>query len=132
MGVDAGACAISPGCWFGGTDIRIGAGSFINYGVFFDNSAPITLGQRCDVGMQVMFCTSEHQLGPGSRRAGPVGGRPIVVGDGCWIGARAVILPGVTIGAGCVIGAGSVVVHDCAPDGLYVGSPAVRRRDLPA
>ncbi|WP_249354641.1 DapH/DapD/GlmU-related protein [Rhodococcus sp. USK13] len=53
-----------------------------------------------------------------------------MVGDGCWIGAGAIILPGVTVGEGCVVGAGAVVTRDCSPNGLYVGSPARRVRDL--
>lgn len=57
--------------------------------------------------------------------------QPITVGDGCWIGARAVILPGVTIGDGCVIAAGAVVSKDCAPNGMYAGVPARRIRELP-
>jgi len=63
-------------------------------------------------------------------RAGPATWRSIVVGDGTWIGANVVILPGVTIGAGCVTGAGSVPAGDYRPDGLYVGVPARRVRDL--
>jgi len=47
-----------------------------------------------------------------------------VIGDGAWIGARVIILPGVTVGAGAVIAAGSVVTSDCAPDSLYAGVPA--------
>lgn len=52
------------------------------------------------------------------------------VGDGCWIGANATILPGVTVAPGCVIAAGAVVTKDTEPDGLYAGVPARRVRDL--
>ena len=51
-------------------------------------------------------------------------GRPVKIGDRAWIGARAMILPGVTIGDDVVIGAGSVVARDCLEPGVYVGSPA--------
>lgn len=125
-----GACTVSPGCWFGGTNIKIGKDSTINYGVFFDNSAEIDIGRGVDVGMEAMFCTSTHEIGPGSRRAGLAGGSPIKVGDGTWIGARVVVLPGVTIGRGCVVAAGSLVLRDCDDNGLYAGSPAKRIRDL--
>lgn len=54
----------------------------------------------------------------------------IIVESGCWIGANVTILPGVTIGHGCIVGAGSLVTKDCMPNGLYVGSPAKRIRDL--
>ena len=131
FGLDiGGACTISPACWFGGTNVAIGAGSTVNYGVFFDNSARIELGSMVDVGMEVMFCTGTHEFGTPKRRAGRAHGSAITVGDGTWIGARAIILPGVTIGPGCVIAAGSVVVADCPPNGLYAGVPARLVRQL--
>ena len=46
----------------------------------------------------------------------------ITVGKGCWIGANAIILPGVTIGDGCIMGAGAVVNKDCAPIRQYPGA----------
>lgn len=55
---------------------------------------------------------------------------PIVIGRGCWIGANVTIMPGVTIGDGCVIGAGSLVTNDCEPNGVYVGIPARRKKEL--
>lgn len=122
---------IRPGSHFGGRDIVIGEGTFVNYRCFFDGSAPIRIGKRCGIGMEAMFCTSTHVLGGPEERAGSVDPKPITVGDGCWIGTRSVLLPGVTVGDGCVIGAGAVVNRDCAPNGLYAGVPARRIRDLP-
>ena len=117
-------------CFFGGTDVQMGARTFVNYGCFFDNSASIVLGSDCQLGMEVMLCTSSHELGPASRRAGADAPAPIVVGPGCWLGARSTLLPGATLGAGCVIAAGSVVTGECPPNGLYAGVPAKRVRDL--
>lgn len=125
-----GWCAVAPGCWFGGTDITIGRGTTVNYGVFLDNAARITIGERCDIGMQVMICTGTHRPGDVSRRAGAATAAPVVIGSGAWIGTRATLLPGVRVGEGCVIGAGAVVAEDCAAHGLYVGVPARRVRDL--
>jgi maltose O-acetyltransferase len=119
-----------PDGWYGGRDVTIGRDTTINYGVFFDTSARVSIGRRCDVGMQVMFCTGTHDFGVSDRRAGQSVSRPIVVEDGVWIGARAIVLPGVTIGRGCVIAAGAVVATSCEPDGLYAGIPARRIRDL--
>lgn len=47
-----------------------------------------------------------------------------ILGDNCFIGTRAMVLPGVTIGKNCVIGAGSIVTRDIPPNKLAVGSPA--------
>ena len=54
----------------------------------------------------------------------------IVLGNGCWIGANVVILPGVTIGDGAVIGAGSVVTKDIPPNVVAVGSPCRVLREI--
>lgn len=47
----------------------------------------------------------------------------VTISDDCWIGARAIILKGVTIGKGAVVGAGAIVVHDVPPYTVYVGAP---------
>ncbi len=130
LGVSVGDAIIGDRVWFGGKDIRFGSGVYVNRGVGFDNSARITIGDRVSIGHDVLICTSTHDLGPSHKRAGAPGGLPIEIGDGVWIGARAVILPGVSIGPGCVIAAGAVVSSDCEPNGLYAGVPARRVRDL--
>lgn len=68
-------------------------------------------------------------LGHGVHRAGS-GGHQRISGDGVWMGSGVTVLPGATTGSGCVIGAGTVVTADYDPDGLCVGVPARRRRDL--
>ena len=55
---------------------------------------------------------------------------PVKIDDGCQIGANVTILPGVHIGKEYVIGAGAVVNKDCEPNGVYVGVPAKRIKDL--
>ncbi len=121
---------ISPRCFIGDCHITIGKRCYLNYGCFLDNLAPISIGDDCSIGMEVLLCTSTHELGPSLRRAGPFAGKPIIIGNGCWIGARAIILSGVTVGPGSIIGAGSVVTKDCEPNGLYCGSPARLVRKL--
>ncbi|MGW0041119.1 acyltransferase [Rhodococcus sp. NPDC003348] len=122
---------IYAGCHFGGKDIRMGVGTFVNRGVLFDGTAPITLGRQVAVGHGAKFITSSHEIGPEDGRGGRVFHRPITIGDGSWIGAGAIVLPGVTVGPGCIVGAGAVVTRDCEPNGLYAGNPARRVRDLP-
>jgi maltose O-acetyltransferase len=59
-------------------------------GVVFDCMAPITLGRQVYVGHQVLVLSSTHEPG----RDGRAIGKPVTIGDGAWIGARTVILPG--------------------------------------
>jgi maltose O-acetyltransferase len=80
--------------------------------------------------MQVLFCSSTHKVGNASQRAGADDNKGITIDDGCWIGARATILPGVHVYSGCVIAAGAVVVSDCEKNGLYAGVPARRVKEL--
>jgi len=133
-GVSCGRCGIWHHVRFvGGCDVSIGDFSFVSSGVVFDARAHIEVGTRVAIGPNAMLLTSTHEIGPSDHRAG--GGyakfAPIVVEDGCWIGAGAIILPGVTVGRGCIVGAGAVVTKDCEPDGLYTGVPATRKRNLP-
>jgi len=51
-------------------------------------------------------------------------GKPITIGDNCWLAANVTVCPGVTIGNGCVIGAGAVVTHDVPDNSLALGVPA--------
>ncbi|HET6818022.1 MAG TPA: acyltransferase [Mycobacteriales bacterium] len=129
-GLDVAAARVRHGCYFGSSDVRLGDDVFVNVGVFFDGVGRIEVGDGVAIGIQSMILTGTHAIGPRKRRSGPVDPRPVVIGAGTWIGARVVILPGVTIGEGCVIAAGSVVTSDCAGEGLYAGVPAKRVRDL--
>jgi acetyltransferase-like isoleucine patch superfamily enzyme len=123
-------CRISPNVWFGSRRVSIAENTFINYGCMFNTSAPISIGKNCDVGMGVLFATSTHELGGPTHRAGKACPKPISVGDGVWVGARAVILPGVRIGSGAVVAAGAVVVGNIESNSLYAGVPAKKIRDL--
>lgn len=127
---DLETCRINAGCFFFSSDVRIGQSTWISERCYFDSHAPIEIGARVAVGMEAMFCTSSHAPGSADKRAGPYVGHPINIGDGSWIGARAMVLPGCTVGEGCVIAAGAVVSEDCDPHGLFAGVPARRMRDL--
>lgn len=121
------------GGWiYGPGSLRIGAGSWLSPATVFytHQQATIQIGQRCDIGPGVEFITGGHLVGPSNRRAGEGKARPIEIGDGCWIGARSVILGGVRIGAGCVVAAGSVVTRDVPDNMLVAGVPARIKRQL--
>ena len=55
---------------------------------------------------------------------------PIIIEDKCWIGANAVILPGVTIGSHCVVAAGAVVTKDIPDNSIAIGVPAVVKKRI--
>src|SRR4051794_7000278 len=84
-GLDVEGVNVNPRCFFGGRDIAIGPGSFVNVGCVFDNTARIEVGAECRIGIGVMFLTSSHELGAHERRAGELASAPVRVGDGCWI-----------------------------------------------
>ena len=105
-------------------NLIIGADSILDIDLVLDLEDRITIGDRVLVGAQVMILTSTHELGPREHRAGPVIRNPVTIADGAWIGARAVILPGVTIGEGAVVNPGSVVNKDVPPNTRVDGTPA--------
>jgi len=106
------------------SSVTIGTNCWVNDGCTFDTSAEITLGNGVALGHEVMLLTSTHEIGPQFYRAGRSIDLPIIVGDGAWIGARAVVLPGVTIGRGAVVAAGSLVNRSVADNVLVAGVPA--------
>lgn len=115
---------IRSGCVFRGKSVFIEKDVFINHNVFIDAWESVTIKKNTSIAFDVMICTSSHRIGENNKRAGESKRRPVVIGKGCWIGARCIILPGVTIGDGCVIAAGSVVNKDCDSNSLYAGTPA--------
>jgi len=131
-GMDVQSNGIRPYCKFWSSNIQIGKGTTINYKCFFANSddAGIEIGENCDIAPEVMLCTFTHEIGASERRGGIPIRKPIKIGNGCWVGTKSTILPGVTIGDGCIIAAGSIVTKDCQPNGLYAGIPAKRIRNL--
>ena len=105
-------------------DLTIGAGTFVNVDCFIELVAPVHIGRDCQLGMQVMVATSHHESDEDGRISRTPVGRPVVIGDRVWIGARATILPGVTVADDVVIAAGAVVTRDAKAPGVYAGVPA--------
>jgi acetyltransferase-like isoleucine patch superfamily enzyme len=112
--------------------LRIGSNSIINSDCFADLNADVEIGNWVSVGHHVTFITAAHDMGPAACRAGRLRPAPIVVSDGCWIGARSTLLPGVTIGASSVVAAGSVVSGSVPPNRVVGGNPARPLKALPA
>ena len=135
MGLEIQTNRVRPKCFFNSERVSIGENSFVNYFCQFHSSVKpqgtIKIGENCYIGMNTNICTITHEHGNEHQRAGKNTFHPIIIGDGVWIGANSLILPGVTIGSGCIIAAGSVVVKDCECNCLYAGNPATKIKNLP-
>jgi maltose O-acetyltransferase len=107
-----------------GTNIRIGSGTFANFGLVALDVAPITIGDDVQIGPNVQLLTPTHPIDPDLRRAGWEAAAPIVIGDNVWLGGGAIVLPGVSIGDDTVVGAGAVVTRDLPAGVVAVGNPA--------
>lgn len=132
-----GAAVDRTASFHGGTyfsnprNLRAGQRVFVNRNCYLDAHAAIVLGNDVVVGHNTRIVTSNHEIGPSSRRAGAVTARAVHIQDGAWLGADCIVLPGLTIGPGAIVAAGSVVTTDVEPDVLVAGVPAkvVRRLD---
>lgn len=111
--------------------LRVGPNSWINVGCHFDLSDSVLIGSGVAMGHEVLILTSTHQIATVERRAGDLKPSSVVIEDGAWIGARAILLPGVTVGRGAIVAAGAVVAKDVAPNTVVAGVPAAVSRTLP-
>lgn len=107
-----------------GVNITIGDRVFMNYGCVLLDVCRINIGSGSQIGSAVQIVTADHPRDPADRAAGQEMGKPIDIGENVWIGAQAVILPGVTIGADAIIGAGSIVTRDVPAGVTVAGNPA--------
>jgi putative colanic acid biosynthesis acetyltransferase WcaF len=82
---------------------------------------PITLGEGCIIAQEAYLCTGDHELSLAEK---PLITAPIVIQAHAFIGARAMVLKGVTVGQRAVVGACSVVTHDVADSARVAGNPA--------
>lgn len=111
-----------------GYNIELGENSYINFNCNFVDDGKIIIGKNVLFGPSVTIATVGHPLNPTMREY--MYTAPVKIGDNVWIGAGAVICPGVTIGNGSVIGAGSVVVKDIPENCIAVGNPCKVLREI--
>ena len=118
-------CVIRPPfhCDYG-YNIRLGRGVFLNFNCVILDSVDIRIGDGTQIGPGVQILGADHPRDPTERRALLEFGRPVRIGANVWIGAGAIILPGVTIGDDCIVGAGSVVTRDVPAGVTVAGNPA--------
>lgn len=102
--------------------LRIGNKCHVGRQVFLDLADTITVGDRVTISMRVMMLT--HTNVGDSMCALPRKLAPITIGDDVYIGAGAILLPGVNLGPGSIIAAGAIVTRDVDPGSMVAGSPA--------
>jgi maltose O-acetyltransferase len=106
-----------------GYNLSLGAQAFINYrGVILD-CAPVSIGEKTQIGPGVQLLACDHPREPELRRQDRELAFPIAIGANVWIGGGAIVCPGVSIGEDSIIGAGSVVTKDIPAGVVAVGMP---------
>lgn len=132
IGADKGVRVVSSARFYLTGALRIGEDTFIGHDVLIaGGNAPIDIGKRCDIAPRVLIVNGSHKIDAnGLRVAGEGFSSAIVIGDGCWIGAGAVILGGTVLGENCVVAAGAVVKGSFPDKTLIGGVPAREIRAL--
>ena len=115
---------------WGGHHVHFGKWVYANFGLTCVDDTHIYVGDYVLFGPNVVLATANHPFLPELRKKGLQYNLPIHIGEGCWIGAGAVVVPGVTIGDYAVIGAGSVVTKDIPSNVLAAGNPCRVLREL--
>lgn len=115
---------------FGGRHCHFADHVYVNFGLICVDDADIFVGEETMIGPRVTLSTAGHPLLPELRKTGLQFSLPIHIGKRCWLGAGAIVLPGVTIGDGTTIGAGSVVTHDIPAGVLALGVPCRVVREI--
>lgn len=110
-------------------NLKVGCAVAIDDMVNLYSVDKINIGSKVAISREAFICTASHDITKPNR---PLITAPIRICDGVWIGARAIILPGVTIGEGAVVAAGAVVTKDVAPWSVVGGNPAkfIKKREL--
>lgn len=115
---------------FGGRHVYMGNDVYGNFNLTLVDDADIYIGDRCMFGPNVTVATAGHPIDGELRSRGLQFNMPVHIGRNVWIGAGAVILPGVSIGDDVVIGAGSVVTKDIPSGVVAVGNPCRVLREI--
>lgn len=120
--LDASSTVLTPFYINLGIFTRIGKNVFINHDCTFLDIGGITIEDDVLIGPKVSVITESHPLNPAERKMLLV--KPVVIKRNAWIGAGAIILPGVTVGENAVVAAGAVVSKDVPANKAVAGIPA--------
>jgi len=113
-----------------GYNVMVGKNFYTNFNTTFLDCSLITIGDNVMFGPNVTLTTASHPLDIKHRNAGVEFAKPITIGNNVWVGANAVVLPGVTIGDGAVLAAGAVVARDVPANTLVGGVPARKMKEI--
>ena len=122
--VGAGTIVRAPFYCDYGYNIHLGAQVFLNFNCVILDVTEVHIGDQTLLAPGVQILAADHPRDPALRRAGQELGRPVHIGRNVWIGAGALVLPGVCIGDDAIVGAGSVVTRDVPAGATVVGNPA--------
>ena len=115
---------------WGGAHIHLGDSIYANFNFTAGDDSHIYIGSHPMIGPNVTVATAGHPILPELREKAYQFNMPVHIGRNCWIGAGAVIMPGVTIGDNSVIGAGSVVTKDIPANVVAYGNPCRVAREI--
>ena len=129
---------IGEGCYiepplhanWGGRHVHFGRNIYANFNLTLVDDTHIYVGDNTMFGPNVVVATAGHPLLPELREQSFQYNAPVHIGRNCWIGAGAILLPGVTVGDNAVIGAGSIVTRDVPASVLAVGNPCRVLREI--
>lgn len=107
-----------------GFNIHVGNHFFANFDCVFLDVSEIRIGDDCMIAPKVGIYTATHPVESSLRISGREYGKPVTIGNRVWIGAGAILLPGVTIGDDAVVAAGAVVTKDIPGRVVAAGNPA--------
>ena len=115
---------------WGGKHVHFGKNVYANFGLTMVDDTHIYVGDYTLFAPNVVVATAGHPIDPELRARGLQYNAAVHIGKNCWIGAGALIMPGVTIGDNTVIGAGSVVTKDIPAGVVAVGNPCRVMREI--
>lgn len=113
--------------------IQVGSGTAIGNDFVITSNASIHIGCDCLLSYRVTVMDHSHVTGAGVApvRSGLTEGKPVSIGDKCFLGCNVVVMPGVKLGENCVVGANSVVTKSFEAGSVIAGAPAKLLRTLP-
>lgn len=115
---------------WGGKHVHFGNNVYANFNLTLVDDTHIYVGDYTMFGPNVIIATAAHPITPEMRMPVTQFNKAVYIGKNCWLGAGAIVLPGVTIGDNSVIGAGSVVTKDIPANVVAIGNPCKVLREI--